>query len=90
MSDNEVLAIILSRLNHQDKTLDEIKGNQAEMRGKLDTHMQMEAEVKPSIDELIAVLNGSKLIGRLVIWACSLAGAVWAAVAWARDHIKLN
>ncbi len=90
MSDNEVLAIILSRLNDQDKTLDEIKGNQAEMRGKLDTHMQMEAEVKPSIDELIAVLNGSKLIGRLVIWTCSLAGAVWAAVAWARDHIRVG
>lgn len=90
MSDNEVLGIILSRLNDQDKTLDEIKGNQAEMRGKLDTHMQMEAEVKPSIDELIAVLNGSKLIGRLVIWTCSLAGAVWAAVAWARDHIDVK
>lgn len=90
MSDNEVLTIILSRLNHQDKTLDEIKGNQAELRGKLDTHMQLEAEVKPSIDELIAVLQGSKLIGRLVIWMCSLAGAVWAAVAWARDHIKVS
>lgn len=90
MSDNEVLGIILSRLNHQDKTLDEIKGNQSELRGKLDTHMQLEAEVKPSIDELIAVLHGSKLIGRLVIWMCSLAGAVWAAIAWARDHIKLN
>ena len=90
MSDNEVLGIILSRLNHQDKTLDEIKGNQSELRGKLDTHMQLEAEVKPSIDELIAVLHGSKLIGRFVIWMCSLAGAVWAAIAWARDHIKLN
>ena len=90
MSDNEVLGIILSRLNHQDKTLDEIKGNQSELRGKLDTHMQLEAEVKPSIDELVAVLHGSKLIGRLVIWMCSLAGAVWAAIAWARDHIKLN
>ena len=87
MSDNEVLGIILSRLNHQDKTLDEIKGTQSELRGKLDTHMQLEAEVKPSIDELVAVLHGSKLIGRLVIWMCSLAGAVWAAVAWARDHI---
>lgn len=90
MSDSEVLGIILSRLNHQDKTLDEIKGNQSELRGKLDTHMQLEAEVKPSIDELVAVLHGSKLIGRLVIWMCSLAVAVWAAVAWARDHIKLN
>ena len=90
MSDNEVLGIILNRLNHQDKTLDEIKRSQAELRGKLDTHTQLEAEVKPSIDELIAVLHGSKLIGRLVIWMCSLAGAVWAAVAWARDHINLS
>lgn len=89
MSDNELMGIILQRLNKQDLTLDEIKGNQSELKGKLDTHMMMESEVKPSIDELIAVLNGSKLIGRLVIWACSFIGMVWAALAWARDHVKL-
>jgi hypothetical protein len=89
MSDNELMNIILQRLNRQDHSLDEIKANQSEMKSKLDTHMMMEAEVKPSIDELIAVLNGSKLIGRLVIWACSLIGMIWAALAWARDHVKL-
>ena len=89
MSDNELMNIILQRLNRQDHSLDEIKANQSEMKSKLDTHMMMEAEVKPSIDELIAVLNGSKLIGRLVIWACSLIGMVWAVIAWARDHVKL-
>ena len=89
MSDNELMNIILQRLNRQDHSLDEIKANQSEMKSKLDTHMMMEAEVKPSIDELIAVLNGSKLIGRLVIWACSFIGMVWAALAWARDHVKL-
>lgn len=90
MSDNEVLGIILNRLNHQDKTLDEIKRNQSELRGKLDTHIQLEEGVKPSIDELISVLQGSKLIGRLVIWACSFVGAVWAAIAWARNHIDVK
>ena len=89
MSDNELMGIILKRLEKQDLTLDEIKGNQSELKEKIDTHMMMEAEVKPSIDELIAVLNGSKIIGRLVIWGCSLIGAVWAAIAWARDHVKL-
>ncbi len=90
MSDNEVLGIILSRLNHQDKTLDEIKRNQSELREKLVTHIQLEEGVKPSIDELIAVLQGSKMIGRLVIWACSFVGAVWAAIAWARNHIDVK
>ena len=89
MSDNELMGIILQRLNKQDLTLDEIKSYQSELKGKLDTHMLMEAQVKPSIDELIAVLQGSKLIGRLVIWACSFIGMVWAALAWARDHVKL-
>lgn len=70
MSDNEVLGIILSRLNHQDKTLDEIKRNQSELRGKLDTHIQLEEGVKPSIDELIAVLQGSKMIGHLGMFFC--------------------
>lgn len=89
MSDNELMGIILQRLNKQDLTLDEIKGNQSELKGKFDTHMMMVAEVKPSIDELIAVLHGSKIIGRLVIWACSFIGMVWAVIAWARDHVKL-
>lgn len=89
MGDSDLTNIIIQRLNKQDLTLDEIKAYQSELKGKLDTHMMMEAEVKPSIDELIAVLNGSKLIGRLVIWACSFIGMVWAALAWARDHVKL-
>lgn len=89
MGDSDLTNIIIQRLNKQDLTLDEIKAYQSELKEKLDTHMMMEAEVKPSIDELIAVLNGSKLIGRLVIWACSFIGMVWAALAWARDHVKL-
>ena len=89
MCDSDLTNIIIQRLNKQDLTLDEIKAYQSELKEKLDTHMMMEAEVKPSIDELIAVLNGSKLIGRLVIWACSFIGMVWAALAWARDHVKL-
>lgn len=90
MSDNDAFSILLNRMNHQDRMLEEIRIHQSELKGKLDTHMQLEAEVKPSIDELIAVLNGSKLIGRLVIWMCSLAGAVWAVVAWARNHIDVK
>ena len=89
MSDNELMNIILQRLNRQDHSLDEIKANQSEMKSKLDTHMMMESEVKPSIDELIAVLNGSKIIGRLVIWLCSMIGVIWAAVVWARNHVTL-
>ena len=89
MGDSDLTNIIIQRLNKQDLTLDEIKAYQSELKEKLDTHMMMEAEVKPSIDELIAVLNGSKIIGRLVIWACSFIGMVWAALAWARDHVKL-
>ena len=89
MGDSDLTNIIIQRLNKQDLTLDEIKAYQSELKEKLDTHMMMEAEVKPSIDELIAVLNGSKLIGRLVIWACSFIGMVLAALAWARDHVKL-
>ena len=90
MSDNDAFSILLNRMNHQDRMLEEIRIHQSELKEKLDTHIQLEEGVKPSIDELIAVLQGSKMIGRLVIWMCSLAGAVWAAVAWARDHIKLN
>jgi len=88
MSD-ELMNIIIQRLNHQDKTLDEIRRSQGALTGRLDTHMALEAQVKPSIDELISVLNGSKILGRVVIWGCSLIGAAWAFVVWARGHINL-
>ena len=89
MSDHETLSIILNRMNHQDRTLDEIKSAQSVMWQKLDTHMQLEAEVKPSIDELIAVLKGSKFLGRIIFWLCSIAGSAWAFYLWSKDHIKL-
>ena len=89
MSDNEILSIILNRLNHQDRTLDEIRNHQADLNQKIETHIQMEAEIRPSIDELIGVLKGSKLIGRLTVWLCSLLGSAWAFWVWSKDHIKL-
>jgi hypothetical protein len=90
MSDHEILNIILNRMNHQDRTLDEIKNQQSDMKQKLDTHMQMEADIRPSIDELIGVLKGSKFIGRIVFWLCSIAGAAWGFIVWSRDHIKIS
>ena len=89
MSEQESMNVILSRMNHQDKTLDEIKRGQAEMKGRMEVHLAMEAEVKPSIDELISVLHGSKMLGRFVLYVCSLLGAGWALVTWAKDHVKL-
>lgn len=88
MSDNETLSIILNRMNHQDRTLDEIKAFQAEMRHKIDTHMEMEEGIRPAILELIGILNGSKVLSRIVLWIASLAGAAWAFVMWAKDHVK--
>ena len=90
MGDNDSFSILLNRMNHQDRMLEDIRVHQAALKGKLDTHIQLEEGVKPSIDELISVLHGSKLIGRLVIWLCSLAGAAWAAIAWARNHIDVK
>ena len=88
MSDNETLSIILNRMNHQDRTLDEIKVAQAEMRTTMDTHMKMEEEVRPAIQELIAILNGSKVLFRLLLGLASVVGAAWAFVVWAKDHVK--
>ena len=90
MGDNDSFNILLDRMNNQDRVLEEIRKHQSDLKGKLDTHIQLEEGIKPSIAELIAVLHGSKMIGRLVIWSCSLVGAVWAAVAWARNHIDVK
>ena len=90
MSDHDTLNIILNRMNHQDRTLDEIKSAQAQLNNKVETHIQLEAEVKPSIDELIGILRGSKFIGRFVFWLCSALGSAWLFLQWAKDHLHVT
>lgn len=78
MTDHDLIANIHRRMDTQDTML-------LEIRDKLNAHLASESEVKPALDELIALWKGSKI---LIPMLASAAAMVWAVVTWAKDHIK--
>ena len=50
------------------------------------SHIATEREIKPAIDELVALWKGSKLIIPLL---ASAGAMLWAVIAWAKDHVKI-
>ena len=77
--DNELIANLHRRMDSQDKLLMEI-------RDKMTAHLAAEEQVKPALDELVALWKGSKI---LIPFLASTAAVLWALMAWAKDHIKL-
>lgn len=80
--EKDPLLIILWRLNHQDKTLDAIKSDLKTMNTELSDHISREDTIKESIDEMVAMWKGSKLVGKIMTWAVGIIaaiGAAWAA-----------
>ena len=79
MTDHELIANLHRRMDAQDKLLMEI-------RDKMTAHLAAEEQVKPALDELVALWKGSKI---LIPILASCAAALWAVMAWAKDHIKV-
>lgn len=80
--EKDPLLIILWRLNHQDRTLDMIKSDLASMNKELSDHVAREDTIKESIDEMVSMWKGSKLVGKIMTWAVGIIaaiGAAWAA-----------
>lgn len=74
MTDHELINNIHRRMDLQDDLLREI-------RDKVISQENM----KPALEELVALWKGSKIMIPLL---ASAAAMIWAVVAWAKDHIK--
>ena len=69
------------RMDTQDALLREI-------RDKVVAHIAADKEMKPSLDELVALWKGSKIISAILAALCAFGAALWALFVWAKDHIK--
>lgn len=69
------------RMTTQDNMLQDISD-------KLTAHLAVEASVKPSVDELIKVLNGIKFLRASVLIVAPVCAIGWQAVVWIKDHVK--
>ena len=85
MTDHEAIQNIHRRMDTQDRLLLEIRDQGVQNATRLEEHIKTEKEVKPAIDELVALWKGSKI---LIPILASAAAMVWAVFAWAKDHVK--
>ena len=75
------LGELRQRMDKQDLLLKEI-------RDILVSHIAVESGMKPALDELVSLWQGSKVISRIIAWVILIAGSVGGALLWAKEHIK--
>jgi len=80
MSDDP-LSQIIGRMDKQDVILKDIQE-------KLLTHLVVDKEMKPALDELVALWRGSKLLSAIILSFAMIVGSIWGVFVWANDHIK--
>ncbi len=78
MTDHDLIANLNRRMDSQDTILREIDR-------KITAHVAESDSIRPALEELVALWKGSKI---LIPILASMAAAVLAVVAWAKDHIK--
>jgi hypothetical protein len=78
MTDHEVIQNLHRRMDTQDAML-------LEIRDTITAHIATEATIKPTLEELVTLWKGSKLIIPLM---ASMGAGIWALWMWAKDHIK--
>jgi len=75
----------LSQLFHRMDKQDIILQN---IQEKLLTHLVVDKEMKPALDELVTLWRGSKLLSAIILSFATVGGVIWGLVVWAKDHIK--
>jgi len=69
------------RMDNQDAML-------ADISQKMTTHLAVEETVKPSVDELVRLLNGIKFLRATILIIAPLSVGLYNLGVWVKDHIK--
>jgi hypothetical protein len=70
-----------ARMDKQDEML-------ARINEKLTSHLAVQAEIKPSVDELVRMLNGLKFLRTVVLIIIPLSAGIWKCIEWFREHFR--
>lgn len=79
MTDHELIANIHRRLDKQDEML-------LEIRDRINSHIVEGDVLRPTLDEIVSLWKGSKI---LIPILTTIAALGWALIAWADKHVKL-
>ena len=81
MTSHEEYTNLHRRMDTQDKLL-------LELRDTINRHVAAEEQIRPHLEELVALWRGSRAIASIMTALAALVGGLWAAFAWAKDHLK--
>lgn len=81
MTDREFYENIHRRMDKQDDLL-------LEMRDALNKHVATEEQLRPHLEELVALWRGSRAIAAIMTAITVLVGGLWALVGWAKTYVK--
>ena len=77
-----------NEIQNMHERLDKQEGLLREIRDMLVWHLATEKEMKPALDELVAMWKGSKVIFGIIAGGAALGAIIWNAFAWMKDHLK--
>lgn len=80
MSEDRIGQLFI-RMDKQDVVLQDIQE-------KLLTHLVVDKEMKPALDELVSLWRGSKILSAIILSFATIGGMLWGLFVWAKDHIK--
>ena len=81
MTTQEVLSLLLKRMDYQDSFLEE-------MDRKLTAHIEEEVRLHPALEEMAEMWGRSKAVAWFFTKLASLIAIVAAGWSWAKDHLK--
>lgn len=81
MTVQDILALLLKRLDHQDRVL-------GEMDRKLTDHIAEEVRLHPALEEMAEMWGRSKAVAWFFTKLASLIAIVAAGWSWAKDHLR--
>ncbi len=81
MTDHEIIQNLHRRLDKQDEML-------LEIRDTITVHVAESEQIRPHLEEVVALWRGSRLLVGIIGGVAVAMGAVWSLITWAQAHLK--
>lgn len=81
MTDHEIIQNLHRRMDKQDEML-------LEIRDTITAHVAEAEQIRPHLEEVVALWRGSRLLVGIIGGVAVAMGAVWSLITWAQAHLK--
>jgi hypothetical protein len=81
MTDHEIIQNLHRRMDKQDEML-------LQIHDKITSHIAESDQLRPHLEEVVLLWRGSRLMVSIVGGVAVVLGTLYAALVWAKEHIK--